>query len=160
MPGNRAGSEDRPAPRLAGQADKAAIDAVIARAYARYAERLDRPPAPVLHDYRPEIAARQVWVVGDPITGVIVLIPRDGDLLIENVAVDPSAQGRGLGRALLEFAERHGAGGGLRQIRLYTNEVMHESLAVYLRLGYREVDRRLGDGYHRIFLAKDLGQHA
>ena len=145
------------AARPAGPSDLPDIKRVIGRAYARYADLLDRPPAPVLHDYDPEIAAGCVWVLGEPIAGVIVLIERDDGLLIENLAVDPAAQGRGLGRRLLEFAERQAAGRGLARLTLYTNEVMTDSLGVYLRLGYHEVDRRREDGYRRIFLAKSLG---
>ncbi len=58
---------------------------------------------------------------------------------------------------LLEFAERQAVGRGLPRLTLYTNEVMTESLAVYVRLGYQEVDRRHQDGYRRIFLVKAVG---
>ncbi|MHB1432593.1 MAG: GNAT family N-acetyltransferase [Streptosporangiaceae bacterium] len=157
VPGSAGVTSGQSAPRPAGPSDLPDIKRVISRAYARYADLLDRPPAPVLHDYGPEIAAGCVWVLGEPIAGVIVLIERDDGLLIENVAVDPAAQGRDLGRRLLEFAERQAAGRGLPRLTLYTNEVMTDSLAVYLRLGYHEVDRRCEDGYRRIFLAKPLG---
>ncbi|MDA8318874.1 MAG: GNAT family N-acetyltransferase [Actinomycetota bacterium] len=155
-PGNTSAAGNLPAPRPADPSDLPGIEEVIGRAYARYAGLLDRPPAPVLHDYRPEIDAGCVWVLGEPIAGLIVLIERDDGLLIENVAVDPAEQGRGLGRVLLEFAEREAAARGLPRLTLYTNEVMTDSLAVYLRLGYHEVDRRYEDGYRRIFLAKPI----
>ncbi|MHB1596904.1 MAG: GNAT family N-acetyltransferase [Streptosporangiaceae bacterium] len=158
VPDRAEAASGQPVPRLARSSDLAAIKGVNDRAYVRYVDLLDRPPAPVLHDYRPEVAAGCVWVLGQPIAGVIVLIERDDSLLIENVAVDPAAQGRGLGRVLLEFAERQAVGRGLPRLTLYTNEVMADSLAVYLRLGYQEVDRRHEDGYRRIFLAKPIGQ--
>ncbi len=157
VPGSGEPASGRPVPRPATPSDLPGIERVIGRAYARYADLLDRPPAPVLHDYQPEVAAGYVWVLGEPIAGVIVLIERDDSLLIENVAVDPAAQGRGLGRVLLEFAERQAVGRGLPRLTLYTNEVMTESLAVYLRLGYQEVDRRHQNGYRRIFLVKAVG---
>ncbi len=157
VPGSGEPGSGRPVPRPATPSDLPGIERVIGRAYARYADLLDRPPAPVLHDYQPEVAAGCVWVLGEPIAGVIVLIERDDSLLIENVAVDPAAQGRGLGRVLLEFAERQAVGRGLPRLTLYTNEVMTESLAVYVRLGYQEVDRRHQDGYRRIFLVKAVG---
>jgi GNAT superfamily N-acetyltransferase len=129
---------------------------VIRAAYAVYLDRMDRPPAPVLHDYRPEIAAGAVWVLGEPVLAVIVLIPGNDSLLVETVAVDPVAQGTGLGSRLMAFAERQAAGLGLGRITLYTNEVMAGNLAFYAKLGYRETGRRVQDGYRRVFLEKAL----
>jgi hypothetical protein len=39
---------------------------------------------------------------------------------------------------------------------LYTNEVMTENQAIYAHLGYRETARRTEDGYHRVFMEKEL----
>jgi ribosomal protein S18 acetylase RimI-like enzyme len=118
---------------------------------------MDRPPAPVLNDYRSEAAAGQLWVIGDPIVGVIVLIDGAESLLIENVAVDPYAQGKGIGRRLMAFAEEQAVARGLCKLTLYTNEVMVENLALYARLGYRETARRGDSGYMRVFMEKALG---
>jgi ribosomal protein S18 acetylase RimI-like enzyme len=41
-------------------------------------------------------------------------------------------------------------------VRLYTNEVMVENLAFYQRLGFVEVERRMDEGYRRVFLRKSL----
>lgn len=117
---------------------------------------MDRPPAPVLTDYRGAIAAGRVWVAGEPVTGVLVLVPEEDAMLVENIAVSPAAQGFGLGRRLMEFAERQALASGLRRITLYTNEVMTENLAIYARLGYRETARHSQDGYSRVFMEKDL----
>jgi ribosomal protein S18 acetylase RimI-like enzyme len=97
-----------------------------------------------------------LWVIGDPVTGLVSLIPETDTLLIENVAVHPDAQGTGLGRQLMEFAEQEAARRRLTRVRLYTHEVMTESQAVYARLGYREDERATEDGYRRIFMSKDL----
>ena len=143
-------------PRPATEADLADITSVIAAAYARYGDRMDKPPAPVLTDYSDAIAAGQVWVVGDPVTAVLVLVPEQDSMLVENVAVSPAAQGTGLGRRLMDFAEREALASGLRRMTLYTNEVMTENLAIYTRLGYRETARRGEHGYRRVFMAKEL----
>jgi ribosomal protein S18 acetylase RimI-like enzyme len=146
-------------PRLAVSDDLPAIGKLIRAAYSRYADRMDRLPAPVLHDYRSEVGAGQTWVIGDPIAGVIVLIPEDQDsLLIENVAVVPSAQGAGLGRALMEFAQQQASMHGLHRLRLYTNEVMTENIAFYSKLGYYEVGRSTHEGYRRVFMEKAIGE--
>jgi ribosomal protein S18 acetylase RimI-like enzyme len=142
--------------RLATPADLPAVREVVTAAYARYLDRMDRPPGPMLADYAAEVEAGRLWVTGEPVTGLIELAPGDGSLHIGNVAVHPSAQGTGLGRRLLEFAEEQARQRGLNRLDLYTNEVMTENQAIYARLGYRETGRRTEDGYRRVYLEKDL----
>jgi hypothetical protein len=42
-------------------------------------------------------------------------------------------------------------------MRLYTNELMHENLVVYGKLGWLEYDRAEQDGFRRVFMKKELG---
>jgi GNAT superfamily N-acetyltransferase len=143
-------------PRRATDADLPAIRSIVKAAYARYLDRMDRPPAPVLNDYRAATAAGQVWVLGEPVIGVIVLMSEEDGLLVENVAVSPADQGKGYGRTLMEFAEQQARSRGLRRLTLYTNEIMTENLAIYSRLGYRETARYTEDGYRRVYMDKWL----
>ncbi len=142
--------------RLATPADLPAIRAVVGAAYARYLDRMDRPPAPMLADYAAEVESGRLWVTGEPVTGLIELAERGDRLHVANVAVHPSAQGAGLGRRLLEFAEEQARQRGLDRLDLYTNEVMTENQAIYARLGYRETGRRTEDGYQRVYMEKHL----
>jgi len=152
-------------PRQATIDDLPSIERLNAAAYAIYGDRMNRLPAPVVHDYAPEVEAGMAWLIGErgqpcesgePPAGVIVLIPDGDSLLIENIALAPAAQGRGLGRRLMEFAERQAAGLGFSLLTLYTNEVMVENIAIYTRLGYHETARRLVDGYQRVYMEKRL----
>src|SRR5262249_19602168 len=127
-------------------------------AYARYLDRMDRPPAPMLNDHRAATAAGQIWVLGEPVIGVIVLMSDEDSLLVENVAVSPAVQGNGYGRRVMEFAEQHARSRGLRRLTLYTNEIMTENLAIYSRLGYRETARRTEDGYRRVYMERRLSE--
>jgi GNAT superfamily N-acetyltransferase len=142
--------------RRATADDLPAIRAVIDAAYARYLTRMDKPPAPMLRDYGPSVEAGTTWVTGSPITAVLTLCPRSGHLYVENIAVHPSAQGRGLGRALMEFAEQEAARRKLSRMALVTNEAMTENQAIYARLGYVEIERRSEDGYRRVYMEKPL----
>jgi GNAT superfamily N-acetyltransferase len=143
-------------PRPATAADLPAIREVVGAAYARYLSRMDRPPAPMLADYGAAVDASQLWVTGQPVAGLIELTEAGDALHVGNVAVHPGSQGTGLGRLLMDFAERRAILLGLTRLSLYTNEVMTENLAIYPHLGYREVDRHTEDGYRRVYLEKLL----
>jgi GNAT superfamily N-acetyltransferase len=85
--------------------------------------------------------------------GLIVLLPQKDALLLDNVAIDPSVQGRGYGKKLIAFAEEHARKMGFRRIILYTNEVMTENLQLYFRLGYTETHRAEEGGFNRVFFS-------
>jgi ribosomal protein S18 acetylase RimI-like enzyme len=141
--------------RVAVMADRAAVEGLVHAAYAPWIEVIGARPLPMIADYAELIRAGQVWVL-DPIDGLIVLVPEDGVLLIENVAVSPRAQGRGLGRRLLAFAEEQARSHGLSTLRLYTNEKMTSNIAFYERLGYVAVDREDINGRHAVHMRKHL----
>ena len=130
--------------------------ALVRRAYTLYVPRMGKEPAPMLADYGALISAGEVHVLeggGAPVA-LIVIYPKEDALFIENIAVDPSTQRKGHGRALLAFAESEARRLGLKALRLYTNAAMTENLAYYPRLGFRETARREKDGYSRVFFEK------
>ncbi len=144
--------------RPAQPADVPALRALAERAYAPYVPRIGRRPAPMDEDYAAEVAAGSVHVIeeeGGP-AGLVVLVAARGHLLVQNVAVAPERQGRGLGRALLDFAEEEARRRGLGELRLYTNAAMRENVRLYRRLGYVETGRRSEGGFERVFLRKPL----
>ena len=112
----------------------------------------------MLDDYRALIEESRVHVVerDGAVQGVVVLIPQDDAMLLDNVAVAPAAQGSGLGRRMLEFAERTAIASGFRAIRLYTNEAMTENIGLYSRIGYSETHRTKEKGLRRVYMAKPL----
>lgn len=144
--------------RAATASDVAALRAVAEAAYQGYVPRIGRPPAPMTADYAAAVADKTAWVAvrGDTVVGLLVLLPRPGHLLLENVAVLPSEQGRGMGSQLLAFAEEQAGRLGLPEIRLYTNEAMTENLAYYPRRGYTETHRARDEGFDRVFFRKTL----
>jgi len=145
--------------RLATQADSAAIAAIAQAAYEPYIARIGRPPAPMLVDYNRTIRDDEVWVASeaDDLVGFIVLRSLEPTaLLLDNVAVLPSSQGRGVGRALIELAEHRARSRHCTSVVLYTNEAMVENIAMYEHLGYRETGRAVEDGYARVYFAKHV----
>lgn len=144
--------------RRATSSDSAAVASCVCAAYLHYIERIGRQPAPMLENYAEVIGQRHVHVAaeGGAIVGVLVLQPTDEGFYLENVAVHPSARGSGVGRALLQLAEREALRQGYRSIYLATHEKMVENRALYPKIGYVEYDQRIVDGYPRVFFRKIL----
>lgn len=144
--------------RLAEPADATAVTACVRQAYAHYVERIGREPAPMTADYADLIARGAVYVLLESasIVGVLVIHQLDDSLFIENVAVHPEHQKRGLGRALLAMAEQQARRAGVAEMRLYTHELMVENIALYRRIGYHEVERREEHGFRRVFMRKPI----
>jgi GNAT superfamily N-acetyltransferase len=151
-----------PAIRHAGPADADAVAGCVQRAYAKYVPRIGRKPKPMTADYAVAIAVHQLWVVDGEggLAAVLELIPQADHLLIENVAVDPSRQGGGLGRRLMAFAEEEGRRQGFRELRLYTNEKFVENIAFYGRLGYALTGREPYKESAILFMRKPLAGEA
>ena len=146
--------------RLAAAEDLEAIVDCVRAAYTVYVPRMGREPAPMGADYAELIGRGVVYVLPGPegeggsVRGVLVAYPLEGAFFIENVAVQPRYQGQGLGRRLLELAEALARAAGFSELRLYTNELMTENLALYAHLGFAEYARGEEHGFHRVYLRK------
>jgi ribosomal protein S18 acetylase RimI-like enzyme len=145
--------------RRATGRDAAAIKVLVSDAYEIYLPRIGRWPEPATADYGRVVTTAETWVAVEAATivGVLVLRPAAAAVLIENVAVAPSHQGRGIGSALVRLAEMRARESGAAKLELYTNEAMTENLTFYRRLGYVEVERRAEHGFRRVYLQLALG---
>jgi GNAT superfamily N-acetyltransferase len=145
--------------RGAQPADRAAVERIVRDAYGIYVERIGKPPGPMLDDYAALIADGAVSVLEDDdgrLAAIIVLLPKPDHLLLDNIAVRPDRQGRGLGRQLAAFAEDEARRLGHAELRLYTHQKMTENIALYTRLGFVETGRGEEAGYDRVFMTKQL----
>jgi len=144
--------------RAAARSDVAAITRCVCAAYLRHIERVGKQPWPMLQDYSNVIRTSQVHVAERDrrILGVLELLVTDEGFLLDSVAVEPSAQGTGIGRQLLEFAEKEARRHGFQSIYLMTNEKITENKALYARIGYVLFDRQTVHGYSRVLMRKPL----
>lgn len=137
--------------------DLPAIAAIVDGAYRPYVARIGREPGPMLDDYAALVAAGRVHVAEHGvICGLIVLIQEGATMLLDNVAVHPNHQGRGIGGRLMGFADETACAASCAAIRLYTHELMAENIARYRRLGYVETHRAEEKGLRRVFMRKPL----
>lgn len=145
--------------RPATAADVPRLTELVQAAYGHYVERLDGLPRPMTDDYADVVRSHRVTIAerDGEIVGLIVLGVGDEGFVIDNVAVDPSHQGSGIGRSLLEHAEVAARRAGFDSIYLYTHERMTENLALYSQIGYVEYDRRPVGEAHLVYLRRELG---
>ena len=144
--------------RKANATDVRALSQCVDNAYQHYIERLGKPPGPMLDDYEQIIASQIVYVADfeNNIAGIVVLIPTRDPILLDNLAVDPGYQNKGIGNALLIFAENMASDLGHKTIQLYTHELMHENVSYYQSKGYTISHRIKEKGYQRIYMSKEL----
>ncbi len=144
--------------RPATAADLAAIRALVEAAYAPHVAAIGRRPAPMDADYAAHIAAGEAFVLedGGVLAGLVVWRAEAEHGFVDNVAVDPARQGRGIGRRLLDFVEAEAKRLGLPELRLYTHARMTENLTLYPRLGWEETERRAEAGFDRVFFRKPV----
>src|SRR5580704_16350116 len=145
--------------RRATTADVAIVRALTRSAYAKWVPLIGREPKPMTADYVEALAKHRfdLLYVEGKLAALIETIAKVDHLLIENVAVSPPFQGRGLGRKLMAHAEKVAASLGFRQTKLYTNKLFAENIQLYRMLGYH-VDREEGfTGGVVVHMSKSIG---
>jgi len=92
------------------------------------------------------------------LAALIEMSPEADHLLIVNVAVSPTDQGRGYGRAMLVHAEKIAGSLGLKELRLYTSTHLTNNVKLYRRMGY-SIDREEEASPHLgvfVYMSKQL----
>ena len=149
--------------RRASSTDETRLGALQKRAYVKYVPLIGAEPQPMAETPSVLLDGYEVWVVEgveDGLAGALVLRMAPDHLLIWSVAVDPTQQGTGLGRRLLDFAEAQAQERGLRQVRLYTNARFTENRKLYAHLGYAETGTDVYEGRELVHMAKSLAATA
>lgn len=123
-------------------ADAAAIKAIVRAAYAKWVPVIGREPLPMRADYDKALQEHQfdLAVENSRVVGLIETMAHDDHIWIENIAVAPDAQGRGIGRLLLDSAERQAIEAGRPELRLLTNGAFEANVLLYRKHGYA-IDR-------------------
>ena len=82
--------------------DAARLGAIARAAYSKYIPRIGREPAPMLADFAAEITADHTVVIetARSVDGYMIAWAEGDAYCIDNIAIDPTRQGNGLGRQL------------------------------------------------------------
>ncbi|WP_459462803.1 GNAT family N-acetyltransferase [Rhizobium sp. No.120] len=145
--------------RAATDADVGPILALTREAYGKWVPLIGREPLPMTADYAEAVRKHRIDLLeaDGELVALIEMVPAADHLLIENIAVSPRHQGRGIGRRLLAHAEQVAASLRVNDIRLYTNKRFAENVELYLKNGYA-IDREepLKDGF-LVHMSKRVG---
>ena len=146
--------------RQATPADAAAIRELTRAAYAKWVPASGREPKPMTADYDAAVLIHRfdlLYLEGE-LAALIETVDEGDVLLVENVAVAPARQGRGLGTRMLALADELARTQGKSRVRLYTNGLWAENIRLYLKLGY-VIDRKedVRPGLVRVHMSKALG---
>lgn len=147
--------------RRATLTDAPAVASCVVEAFKDYMPLIGRTPSPMLEDYYEAIQQHPTFVAlddqGAP-TGMLLLKDAPGSdyILLDILAIFPHAQGQGIGRALVAYAEAYIRGQGKQECRLYTHVKYESNITLYHRLGYETYDRKQDGGYDRYYMKKSL----
>ena len=76
---------------------------------------------------------------------------------VKRMWVAPASRGQGLATRMLSFLERAAVGDGYLTVRLDTNPVLVEAIAMYRKAGYRDIERYNDNPYAGAWFEKHLG---
>jgi N-acetylglutamate synthase-like GNAT family acetyltransferase len=129
--------------RRATPADAKAVRDLTRAAYANWIPLIGREPKPMTANYARAVIDHiiDLYEENDLPVALIEVIPQPSYLLIENIAVLPSQQGKGLGEFLLNHAEIIARALHLSELQLYTNAAFVSNIEFYARRGFHEFRR-------------------
>ena len=145
--------------RPAKSEDLSAVAALIEAAYRHYVPILGRRPRPMDDDLQARLGNGELFVIEEDGTllAVLTMMVQAAAVQIFNFAVHPDAQGRGLLRQMLDFAEAAARREDKSKLTLYTNAAMTRNRAIYAHLGFTETGEHDSPGGYRIvFMERPL----
>lgn len=133
-----------------------ALLSLIMAAFAYMETRIDPPSS--AHRLTPETVKQKAQdeicflaTDGDALIGCLFCKPEPpGHLYVGKLAVSPSAQGKGYGRALLDAAEAEARALALPALRLETRIELTENHRRFEAYGFRKSAERSHPGYDRV----------
>ncbi len=129
--------------RRATLADVTTVRNLTRLAYAKWVPLIGREPLPMTADFERAVTEHiiDLLMTGTDVVGLVEVIPHEQYLLIENLAVGPNHQGKGLGDLLLKRAEAVARSLNLDEVRLYTNAAFASNIVFYAKRGFSEFAR-------------------
>ena len=149
--------------RLLEPAEVQPAEDLLHKAFAPYVRRLGRVLRPQTFEHILDaVTERRVYGAFSEaeLIGVAIIRELERGWYLDQIGVDPSLQGAGLGRAFLRALEAEAQSAGVETIALNTAEMMTHLLKFYHAEGFREVRRGPPDhdfdAHTRVYFEKKL----
>ncbi|HEU0207110.1 MAG TPA: GNAT family N-acetyltransferase [Pseudolysinimonas sp.] len=142
----------------AGSSDaQTAMTLYFAELAARFPSGFDASGSHAPEDYNPPRGRFFLARSGDEVRacgGLVWIDEKTAE--VKRMWVHPAARGRGLASRLLAFLEQTAAASGRPTVRLDTNPVLVEAIALYRSAGYREIEPYNDNPYAGAWFEKHL----
>ncbi len=135
--------------------DSEDLEVCMHLAYKNYEEIMQGEFLPPLHsNYKEEVENYSVWVIeeNEEIVAGIILVFENNYASIANVAVHPNMQGKGIGKFLIDFAEKVAKEKGYIEINLATHKLLVNNILFYEKLGWI----KYGGEDNKIYMKKNI----
>lgn len=149
--------------RLARPSEVADADRILRAAFTPYLAKLGREIPADYYKWLPASIERGDLFVADEggtVVGVAATERREKELFLDRLAVDPSKQGTGLGRWLLERLDEVACARGDQTLSLVTAEMMDHLIKLYgshgLEIVHRGPPDHGKDAHMRVHMVKML----
>lgn len=145
--------------RAATFADAPNLFHCAVEAYMGYIPLIGRAPGPMLEDYCAGVQQHHAFVAEEDgkMLGFILLKDGAGEIMwLDAVATYPQAHGRGVGTALIRYAENYMRSQEKAVCHLYTHVKYTRTIALYQHLGFEIYERVQEYGYDRYYMKKNL----
>lgn len=133
--------------------DAAAFDALNRRWIEKYfaleakdIEQIEHPQATIIDKGGQVLIAKQA---GKAVGCVALIKESNGSFELAKMAVDPAAQGGGIGRLLIEAAVAWVREQSATKLWLETNDILETALALYRKTGFRDAEWDYDSPYTR-----------
>jgi ribosomal protein S18 acetylase RimI-like enzyme len=132
--------------RLAAPADAAAIASLLYKSFVEYEALYTQEGFATTISTPNLVQARMdegpVWVAleNGAVVGTVSAVLKDQGLYIRGMAVDPSARGKGIGRNLLDCAEKFAIESRCSRLFLSTTPFLSRAIKLYEVYGFRRCD--------------------
>ena len=119
--------------RLAMTTDVPAIKMIARKSFERYVPLIGKLPASMNAYFSGHVLKGTVFIAQSEKNQASVIcsgivIQRDGEWLLDNIAVSPEAQGRGVGSALIAACKTFLQKRGVQRYHFHTDEAMEQNL--------------------------------
>jgi len=134
--------------KIARAAEHDAIYQLMESAFTTYVQKLRNSATAGPYPWLKEAIANETVFVGiqkNEIVAAVTTTRKDDLLSINQIAVHPERQGKGIGKWMLKEIETLARNEGATRLTLHTGEIMLDLLRLYKHFGFRETHKALPD---------------